>query len=780
MKKLLSVCLTTIFLSAGSAFANTAPQATSVSPYKGSVPYSNATYPPANCYLTFTARYSDLDGWQDIQQVYILFNTSATPYHAVYAMYDRPTNKLYLRDWYNIAWVGGNRPGPEPDGGAQWYDSTGCTFYRLRTTVSGSGNDLTVNWVFRFKSPMSGTRIKNIYLVAVDSVGNTTGYIVKGNVVIGTNSVPAVGALTPSSGNSIPDQAVTFSATYTDNNGEPDMVDTAILVNSSLSGANAFCGYYNYFTNKLYLASDDGASWLGGFAPGSANIIENSYSRLNCANTTVTGSYPNLTIAWNASFKPAFASTQSKNIYLKVIDGSGATSDWVQKGTWTVYAMPGDYNLNLTGVPWYQNTAPYNSTGAAAAQMILNYVRQGSGSVALTQDEVYQYARSPEILGPELTADEVDKALGHFDPYDASVSNWADSYDGEAGGNPYQGYNFSVDTYDPATDPDAINNYMRDICHWMAYTVTKEDWWLDGELVAYPNTPAAVPLYGTYGHWAVIKGFSASTNPCPEPRTNPWNSPDFTVFGLWIKDPLATGIGQDTYKTAAECISTYLMPVCTEDGYNGKYLQVAEPPLEVSRASVRIQSPKQDKANLVFVNAALPAKSAKDIPVKKKTDWRDILPAQLLSDRDCKTAFTGTKNAPALFVKRLDMKGADYYLVPFNKTSKNPSGFSSAAVIIDAATGHFKETSWTNKPELLIKVGKDEATKILVNYFMRNRKGIPNKELTELLKTVKHAPADLVWSPKIYLPSSPYQPFWRFAVNGRMWYVTQQGAVVTK
>jgi len=40
------------------------------------------------------------------------------------------------------------------------------------------------------------------------------------------------------------------------------------------------------------------------------------------------------------------------------------------------------------------------------------------------------------------------------------------------------------------------------------------------------------------------RGFVASENPCPEFHTNPWNTPDFTVYGLWIEGPSRYRIGQ--------------------------------------------------------------------------------------------------------------------------------------------------------------------------------------------------------------------------------------------
>ncbi len=240
------------------------------------------------------------------------------------------------------------------------------------------------------------------------------------------------------------------------------------------------------------------------------------------------------------------------------------------------------YALNMPEMYWYENSGTYNSTGAAACQMILNYIREGAGQPKLLdQDEIYEYAKGTNPYEGELTPDEIYRALGHFDPYDTMISNWADIYDGQPYGNAYQGYNYSVETYDPDVKIDAMDEYMRDISHWIAYTVTEEDWWRDGQLVAKPNTPAVIPLYGDYDHWAIVTGFVASADPCPNPHVNPFNIPDFDVYGFWLYDPLSTnagGIGQNIYITAAELISTYLKPL-NGGSYDGLLLQIAEPPL---------------------------------------------------------------------------------------------------------------------------------------------------------------------------------------------------------
>jgi len=150
----------------------------------------------------------------------------------------------------------------------------------------------------------------------------------------GTNLVPRVVSLTPSSGSAPAETPLDFTTVYSDGNGYQDLRYGLLLINTSINGSNGFYGYCNPSTNKLYLRNDAGNKWLGGFAPGSANIIENSYASLDCSKTAVSGSGNTLSVSWNITFKPAFSGT--KNCYLYTRDYSGAKTGWKQKGTWTI------------------------------------------------------------------------------------------------------------------------------------------------------------------------------------------------------------------------------------------------------------------------------------------------------------------------------------------------------------------------------------------------------------------------------------------------------------
>jgi hypothetical protein len=215
---------------------------------------------------------------------------------------------------------------------------------RDQTTVSTSGTTLTINWNVEFKPSFIGQQ--NVVIYAHDKVD------VDSSRVQGTwkiyNNTPSVGTITPSSGRSNPDQFVNFTTTFSDPDGWQDIKTAALGVTAGFITTPTMpsdvppyvVAYYDQSVNKLYLAGDPGSGCLlGGFSPGANNVIENSYGRLYCAQTTVSGSGKTLTITWRIAFKPAFLGQKNTYLYVKDISGAASgdnNSGWVGVGTWNI------------------------------------------------------------------------------------------------------------------------------------------------------------------------------------------------------------------------------------------------------------------------------------------------------------------------------------------------------------------------------------------------------------------------------------------------------------
>jgi len=297
------------------------------SPTLGTISPSSGTG-RINVQQVFITTYSDPDGWQNIQYVFLLINPSASGTNGFYGYYNQNTNKLYLRNDANNTWLGGFAPGSN-NIIENSYSKLDCSL----TTTTGSGTTMTVKWAVTFKQPFTGA--KKSYLYVRDDSNVYVNFTQKGTWNL-PNVAPQTGAISPVSLNVVSDQEFTLTSVYSDSDGWQNLQQAFLLVNTSVNGSKCLYLYYNKDVNKLYLRDDGNTAWLGGFAPGSSNVIENSYARLNCSQASVLGSGSNLTINWPISFKSTFLGQKYTHQYIK--DSAGASGAWAKKGSINVLA----------------------------------------------------------------------------------------------------------------------------------------------------------------------------------------------------------------------------------------------------------------------------------------------------------------------------------------------------------------------------------------------------------------------------------------------------------
>lgn len=328
-----------------------------------------------NTFYNFTAVYSDANGYNDIKTADLIINTSPVT-GAFYVQYRQDENKLYI--YYGATAYGGYVPGTNVNI-ATTYGTLNC----YQTTVSRSGNNLTINWKISFNNALAGTR--NAYLAASGMTGASSGWQQKGTIYI--NAAPTMVSLSPNSGTFLTNTTYTFSTVHSDANGLVDLVSANFMVNTNNSTSGAFLAHYRRDQRLLFLYN--GTTQVGGYAPGSPNVIETPYGKLYCNQTTVSGSGNNLTVNWKVSFKPTVSG--QKNVYLSSSDTKGASSGVVQKGTIVIAnpfyrfydktngtrfytASEEEKNRLLT---LYANTFTYEGIACGV------FIGQGSGTVAL-------------------------------------------------------------------------------------------------------------------------------------------------------------------------------------------------------------------------------------------------------------------------------------------------------------------------------------------------------------------------------------------------------------
>lgn len=354
------------------------------------------------------------------------------------------------------------------------------------------------------------------------------------------------------------------------------------------------------------------------------------------------------------------------------------------RALWTAY-----YILHL-GIKGDQDIFPQETAaqpyykGAVSALMAIKYL---DADYLQNQDYLYNTYHWG-LVGEEMNQAELRDAMN-----------------GEAP----QEYNFG--TLEDNEQDMAVKRFI----HWMDYQVTK---------AAVPNVPALVPTDADY-NWKVVRGFVTDVDPCEQDDI--FNIPDFQVFGLWLNDPKADGLGFNIYQTVDDFLSTYL-PI------EGSYLSVAEPPegidtgkldyaLRMAKVSFASSKPNNGlfyRLKLDFAPNSFDSSqdftSARAFNWKKTYDWKEVIPTELKTDSVFMRIFSKTEFSRILKVKELDTNQR-YLLVLFSKKT-NRIGVS-VALMVDPKTGVFRQASWTYKGEEYPRISKKEAIKIAINALKR-------------------------------------------------------------
>jgi len=419
------------------------------------------------------------------------------------------------------------------------------------------------------------------------------------------------------------------------------------------------------------------------------------------------------------------------------IDTGGATADLILN----------EFYLDLNDFPMYQAESPYNEMcGPAVAQMALNYMWWNSTS---------------HPSGPPMTFDDqswlYDRGIeNNSNPGDYLdlVGMWSViQYNKPMPYNEY-GYNFNK-------RHNADQDFMlKQICQWVNYTVGT----VGGHKEGHPyHVPSIIPAYGDYTNWMAIRGIHTDNYSYPMPD-------ELTVYGFWVNDPLPTGIGENSYKTGNEFVTTYYQQMTVGD-YIGEYLAVLEPPESVENCELRIaeSKPRFDAMQQFLLSWSL---NIDDVPdqLQQITDQAIIQAAidgvreQLIPyDQGFATLFGKTIPGKPLFIPSII--GNNYYAIPFNLLSDSNGGDDETVIVvlIDADDGSFKEASWTNDPITYLPLTKEEAQ--IIAYEFLEKLGVDIEDINDLQPELIHR------------DNSPYYPEWQVLYEQYGIYIKQDGTV---
>ena len=241
-----------------------------------------AVSPPAGLgtQQQFSFQATDSLAATDLTTLGILFNSSTNASNACTVIYNRAQNTLSLLTDAGAAPAGSLTPGSGSQQNSQ------CALNGSGSTVSSSGNTLTVNLALTFLAAFTGT--KNVYMDATNPF-ETVNWQSVGTWI--TAATPAM-SVSPASGNAAQE---TFSLQVSDPLGAADLTTVGLLFNATASTTGACAVIYNQAQNALLLLTDAGAQPVSSITPGSGTQ-QNSQCVLNGAGSSASASGSVLTV----------------------------------------------------------------------------------------------------------------------------------------------------------------------------------------------------------------------------------------------------------------------------------------------------------------------------------------------------------------------------------------------------------------------------------------------------------------------------------------------------
>jgi hypothetical protein len=323
---------------------------------------TNSSLTPASAvdavgvYRTFTAAYRDANGASDLSLVYLRVNDFVPI--MLDCVYDAVQNKLFVRSADGLTLLGGFAPG-SANVISTTHGSLDCSQTTVAVAGTTNGTQLLVNWRVACAAPLNGPNV--LYLRARDrgTPALDSGYqrMSAGVWNVTGNAAPAAAAPAPLAASTAPGVAQNFSVTYSDADGWENLQNVYFRANSELPWM--LDAIYHVPSNRLYLRNATTGALLGGFAPGSANVISNGHGSLNCAAVTVAHpSATQLTVNWNLSAGAYLAGPN--RLFVRARDAAGADTGYVEHAG-AVWTVTGNAAPTLVGV------TPASSANAATS-----------------------------------------------------------------------------------------------------------------------------------------------------------------------------------------------------------------------------------------------------------------------------------------------------------------------------------------------------------------------------------------------------------------------------
>lgn len=295
------------------------PQNISLAPASGTF-YTDTAY-------SLTTQYWDEAGTDSLTKCILLINDTVSGANSIYLLYDPKTNRLFLRNDANTAWIGNYAPGANAT-----IENSRVRLNVAATKVQKLPATLTLTWNISFKESTSGQR-PVAWMYVDNDRGQTSGFQPMGRLnIVGK---PSNVSLNPDASFLALKATNTLQARYSDPAGTGAMTYNFLLLNTSLKYENGILVMYDQKNNKFYLRNDANTDWMGGVAPGTNLTLQNNLVTIYVSQVTVTKGATQLQLDVPMVFKNTM-NNKTMNVWMRVTDDRSLTSPWDQMRTYTV------------------------------------------------------------------------------------------------------------------------------------------------------------------------------------------------------------------------------------------------------------------------------------------------------------------------------------------------------------------------------------------------------------------------------------------------------------
>lgn len=270
---------------------------------------------------------------------------------------------------------------------------------------------------------------------------------------------------------------------------------------------------------------------------------------------------------------------------------------------------------DLKSFPYY---TPTSDTGAAVSQMMLNYL----------------FWNSSQYSTPPMTYPSQTDLFNSFNTQGGTYLNSMELMMGLRYEVKHQPSGLDYGYFYNLAHTTNISRALMLIAIWIDYPVDAYNFQRTTPvpLSGLPNhVPVAVPLYGNYSNWAVVRGIHTNMN-----AWWPYNLENLTVYGFWINGFSSEGLSENIYVTAQRFTDIYYKPLnMPGEDFNLEYISVTEPPevFDMDSISGDIKMAKSAKEF-----SALDSKTINSALTQKTSSSTLISANQILADTAFKVA----------------------------------------------------------------------------------------------------------------------------------------------